>query len=459
MEQNKMERVLSAGLSAGADFSEIFIEETRSATVALRDGKVETAVSGIDYGIGIRLIRDGEVFYAYTSEDAEEILLSMIQDLSLAIASSKGLREAKPLAYGPPGLQHTILIQPVDRGQKAKPEYLRRADKAAREVSPLIQQVSAGMSDETSHILIANSEGLIAEDKRVRSRLSLNVTASENGEIFSAHEAPGAMAGFEFFDTLNYEELAAKAAERALTMLKADYAEGRKMPVILGNGFGGVIFHEACGHPLETEAVRLGASPFAGKIGQQIAHSAVSAVDDGTILNSWGSISIDDEGMPTEKTQLIKDGILQTFLSDRVGAEAVGVPRSGSARRESYRYAPVSRMRNTYIEAGSSTPAQLIQSVEDGIYAVKMGGGSVNPSTGEFNFAVEEGYKIEHGKITKPLRGATLIGLGQEILMQISGVANDFEIAAGMCGASSGSVPVTVGQPTIKVDEILVGGR
>jgi TldD protein len=231
------------------------------------------------------------------------------------------------------------------------------------------------------------------------------------------------------------------------------------MPVILGPGFGGVIFHEACGHPLETESIRKNASPFVGKLGEAIAQPCLTAIDDGTIPNAWGSLNIDDEGMATQKTTLIENGILKTFLSDKIGAKQVGVPRSGSARRESFRYAPVSRMRNTFIAAGNDSQDDMLSSIEDGFYAKVLGGGSVNPSTGEFNFSVQEGYRIEKGKITSPLRGATLLGKGHEIMPQISMVGSDLAISAGMCGASSGSVPVTVGQPTIKVDNILVGGR
>lgn len=231
------------------------------------------------------------------------------------------------------------------------------------------------------------------------------------------------------------------------------------MPVVMGNGFGGVIFHEACGHPLETESIRHEASPFCKKIGEQIAQPCLTAIDDGTMQGVWGSLEIDDEGTPTERTTLIENGVLKTYMSDRVGAEEVGIKRTGNARRESYQYAPVSRMRNTFIAPGKSTVEEMIASVDEGLYAAKMGGGSVNPATGEFNFAVEEGYVIRKGKLAEAVRGATLIGKGHEILPKISMVGSDLELAAGMCGASSGSVPVTVGQPTIKVDQILVGGR
>jgi TldD protein len=231
------------------------------------------------------------------------------------------------------------------------------------------------------------------------------------------------------------------------------------MPVVLGNGFGGVIFHEACGHPLETEAVRKNASPFADKVGQAVAQPILTAIDDGTLANRWGSLNVDDEGQPAQRTVLIENGILKGYLSDRIGARQVGVPRTGSARRESYKFAPVSRMRNTYIDRGPHTVADMIASVDHGLYARKMGGGSVDPATGEFNFAVQEGYVIRKGKVAEPVRGATLIGKGFEVLPLISMIGDDLELAAGMCGASSGWVPTTVGQPTLKIDRILVGGR
>jgi len=231
------------------------------------------------------------------------------------------------------------------------------------------------------------------------------------------------------------------------------------LPVVLGNGFGGVIFHEACGHPLETEAIRKNASPFCDKIGMEVGQPILTAIDDGTIPKKWGSCNVDDEGTPTQKTVLIENGILKNYLSDRIGAGQVGIPRSGSARRESYKFAPVSRMRNTFIAPGPDSVDEMIQSIDFGLYAKKMGGGSVNPGTGEFNFAVQEGYAIRKGKIAEPVRGSTLIGKGFEILPQISMIAEDLDLAAGMCGAASGWVPTTVGQPTLKIDSILVGGR
>ncbi len=245
---------------------------------------------------------------------------------------------------------------------------------------------------------------------------------------------------------------------QALVKLGAAPCPSGEMPVVIGNGFGGVIFHEACGHLLETTSVAKKASVFHDKMGEMIANPVVNAVDDGTLANEWGSINIDDEGLETQRTQLIKDGKLTSFMVDRMGGMKTGFEPTGSGRRESYKFAPTSRMRNTFIEPGDSSIDDMIGSVERGIYAKKMGGGSVQPGTGEFNFAVQEAYLIENGKITTPLKSATLISTGPKVLKEISMVGSDFALAAGMCGSVSGAVPTTVGQATLKVDSILVGG-
>ncbi|MCH1910909.1 TldD/PmbA family protein [Leptospira noguchii] len=460
MNINKAQLILEAGFSRKADFVEIFEEETRSSSVSLRDRKIEQSFAGIDYGIGIRLIYGTDVLYAHTNNEDLEHLISLIDILADSRSAAKDKRQTLVLKgdlKAPSFSIHTIDPRKISPDQKL--EILYRADKTARGVSSNIVQVSVSASDSVSRIGIYNSEGLSLEDLRVRSRFNINVTAEKEGERFVASENPGAKKGFEFFSDLPVEQLSKIAAERSLLMLSAGYIEGKKMPVVMGNGFGGVIFHEACGHPLETEAIRKKSSPFVDKLGKKIAQSCLTAIDDGTIPDSWGSINVDDEGTAPQKTILIENGILKNYLSDRVGAQEVGVERTGSARRESYMYAPVSRMRNTYIAAGKDSLDSMLSGIDYGLFAKKMGGGSVNPSTGEFNFSVEEGYVIRNGKIAEPVRGATLIGKGDEILPKISMVGKDLELAAGMCGAASGSVPVTVGQPSLKVDEILVGGR
>ncbi|MDR2732358.1 MAG: TldD/PmbA family protein [Fibromonadaceae bacterium] len=455
---NLAKKILDFCLEAGASFAEIYEEETRKSHLSLKDNAIDGASASIIYGIGIRMLYGTEVLYGYTSDASEDALLNIAKNLSLA----KNKRESQKLQFGEEknymSYSEDNFKDPRVLGQSYKKDFLFAANSAAR-INPKILQVETSIADSVQNINIWNSEGLQISDSRARTRFSVNATAAENTERTSAHEAPGALGGFEFLEKLPVEKLAASCAERALRMLSAPYIKGGQMPVVMGNAFGGVIFHEACGHPLETEAVRRQASPFCGKLGEQVAQPVLTAIDDGTLSGVWGSLAVDDEGTPTQKTILIENGILKNFLSDRVGATELGLPMTGSARRESYKFAPVSRMRNTFIAPGNFTLQDMLATVDNGLYAAKMAGGSVNPATGEFNFAVEEGYEIKNGKLGGAVRGATLIGLGHEILPKISMVGNDFELAAGMCGASSGHVPVCVGQPSIKVDSILVGGR
>ncbi|MDR3001172.1 MAG: TldD/PmbA family protein [Fibromonadaceae bacterium] len=451
-------KILDFCLEAGADFAEIYEEETRKSYLSLKDNAIEGASASIVYGIGIRMIYGTEVLYGFTSDSSEEALLNIAKNLSLA----KNQKGTKKTQFGAEQ-NYTSFCKdnfkdPRILGQSFKKDFLFAANMAAR-ISPKILQLEASIGDTVQNINIWNSEGLQISDNRARTRFTVSATAAENSERTSAHEAPGALGGYEFLDSLPVKDLAKSSAERALRMLSAPHIKGGKMPVIMGNAFGGVIFHEACGHPLETEAVRRQASPFCGKLGEQIAHPVLTAIDDGTLNGVWGSLAVDDEGTPTQRTVLIENGILKNFLSDRVGAMELDLPLTGSARRESYKYAPVSRMRNTFIAPGNSTLQEMLATVDEGLYAAKMAGGSVNPATGEFNFAVEEGYEIKNGKLGNAVRGATLIGLGHEILPKISMIGNDFALAAGVCGASSGHVPAAVGQPSIKVDSILVGGR
>lgn len=451
-------QVIDAGLSAGADFVEVFAEETRFGSVTLRESKVESASAGTDYGVGVRLIYGSEVRYGYTSRDDRDSLVGLAQDLAGKPSEATVGRSPSSGHRAPVGL-HAAAIPMSDKGQLAKLEHLRLADATARSLSSEVAQVTASAIDRDSRIALWNSEGLSMEDRRSWCRFTVAVVAERHGERHTGSESPGERRGYEFLAGLDVAGYTRSATERALRMLDAGYVEAGEMPVVMGNGFGGVIFHEACGHPLETEALRRKATPFAGRIGEQIAHSCLTAIDDGTIPHAWGSLEYDDEGHPTQRTVLIENGVLKTFLSDRVGAAECGVARSGSARRESYKYAPVSRMRNTFIAAGESSLQDMLSKAGDGLYAARMGGGSVNPATGEFNFAVEEGYRIRNGRLAEAVRGATLIGRGHEILPRISMVGSDLELAAGSCGASSGLVPVCVGQPSLLVDRILVGGR
>ena len=339
-------------------------------------------------------------------------------------------------------------------------QVLRAADSAARAVDSRITQVTAGLLSREQHVLIANSEGLYTGDTRVYTRLLCSAVASDGTENQTGTDNPGALMGFELFETrVDPEAVGRKAAQTAVTMLTAPYCRAGEMPVVIAGGFGGVIFHEACGHSLEATSVAPGMSEFCGKLGQAIAAPCVTAIDDGTMPGEWGSENIDDEGTPTTRLVLIENGVLKNYMVDRLNGLKMGMAPTGNARRESYAYAPTSRMRNTFIAPGNDDEQEMIRTMGDGLYAAQMGGGSVNPATGEFNFAVQEGYLVQDGKITTPVRGASLIGKGAQILMRIDRVGKTMTMGQGMCGSLSGSVPTNVGQPTIRVSLLTVGGK
>jgi TldD protein len=455
-----LEKILQRSLEGGAGFAEIYLEESGSSAYELLDRKIHSISSGTIRGLGLRLLYGTKVCYGHSSQLDETSLLTLAANLAAArgpgeTAASRPL----PPSPVPAARRHPALVSGLAVPARERVEMLRYCDTKIRSIDSCLKQVTVRCAEKDQRVWIFNSEGLAAADQRTYSRLSVSAVAEKDGERQTASENPGRHGGYEFFRSLNLDNLCQTVAFRAVTMLHAEYARGGKLPVIIGNGFGGVIFHESCGHLLETESVRKNASIFAGRLDQAIAHPAVTAVDDGTIPGLWGSINLDDEGMPAQRTVLIENGVLKSYLSDRVGSLEVQVPRTGSGRRESYYLAPVARMRNTYIDRGNDQLADMLASIDHGLYAKTMGGGSVNPATGEFNFAVQEAYEITGGKMGKPRRGATLIGQGSEVLHRISMVGGDLDFDAGVCGAASGSVPTTVGQPTIKVDELLVGGR
>ncbi len=451
-------KVIDHALSNGADFAELFFEDTYNSSIHFNDNKTKQNNVGNDFGAGIRVFYGQTEIYAYTNDLSER---SLMQAADAASKAAKGKSEKKVIDFTTLEFENKHLIKiPNDSvDKKAKINFIQKINKAARSAGDLITQVDIGFTEKMQHIWIANSEGLWTEDDRNYSRVYVRSIASNGSEKQIGAEGPGGFAGYEFFNSLDPEYLGKETARIAMTMLKAKYAPSGKFPVVIDNGFGGVIFHEACGHALETTAVAKGASVFAGKIGEKVANSVVTAIDDGTIPNGWGSENIDDEGMPTQRTVLIDKGILKSYMVDKMGSIKTGYARTGSGRRQSYQFAPASRMRNTFIDNGSDKLDEMIASIEKGIYAKKMGGGSVMPGTGNFNFAVSEGYLIKNGEIKEPVRGATLIGNGANALQKISMVADNLEMGQGMCGSVSGSVPANVGQPAIKIDEIVVGGR
>lgn len=450
--------VLLAALSTGGDFAEIFVEDTYNTVIRMMNGTVEEGVSGRDYGVGIRIFQGTKSVYAYTNKMERSNLLKVALEAAAALPGTKQV-ESIVLNRCVVDKFNPIKIIPRDISQREKVDVMKKAHYAAFGYDDQITQVTVNYLDTDQSIMIANSEGLLTDDRRVRTRLAINAVASKGSEKQSGFYGPGRHMGFELFDHIDVEEYAREAARTAVTMVNADYAPSGRYPVIINNEFGGVIFHEACGHGLEATSVAKGTSVFAGKLGQKVASELVTAVDDGSIPNAWGSQNIDDEGTKTRRNVLIENGILKGYMIDKLNGRRMGMKPTGNARRQSYKFAPTSRMTNTFICPGDSTVDEIISNTEFGLFAKRMGGGSVNPATGEFNFSVGEGYLVRNGKIEKPVRGATLIGRGSEILKKIDMVASNLATGQGMCGSLSGSIPADVGQPTIRVSEITVGGR
>ncbi|MCE5172242.1 TldD/PmbA family protein [Paenibacillus profundus] len=453
-----IENMLTAALATGGDFAEVFVEDKTANSLGMIGGIVESALSGRDYGVGIRIINGLFAVYAYTNDCSEDNLIKVATSAAQAIRGQVKDITIDLRRTTIPN-RHVIQFNPSDFAKARKIEWMRRAHSAAKDYSPVISQTSITLTDSVQNVCIANSEGLLVEDCRTYTRMGFNAIAEAGATKQSGYLGPGAYAGMEFIETMDIERYAREAARIATTMVNAKYAPSGKLPVIIDNGFGGVIFHEACGHGLEATSVAKKASVFADKLGEQVASPLVTAIDDGTIPNAWGSLNIDDEGAPTQRNVLIENGILKSYLIDKLGGLKMGMASTGSGRRQSYQFAPTSRMNNTFIAAGDSTTEEIIANTEYGLYAKHMGGGSVNTATGEFNFAVNEGYIVRNGKIEEPVKGATLIGKGMETLQKIDMVGDNLDHGQGMCGSLSGSIPVNCGQPMIRVSEMTVGGR
>ncbi len=453
-------QLIDIALQTGGDFVEVFTEQTDCTELSARGSQIENAVSGTDFGVGIRLIKDLSCFYGYANSSDPEVLKALAKQLSESLKGSRldgQTQVLNPLLTAPS--PHIFLNSPRTVAMQTKADLLRSAHFAATGFDKTIIQTDARYLDQDQHIQIANSNGLYATDRRVRTRVLFRAMAEFEGRMESGYSGPGALQGFEFYEGIDLNAHAIKAAQMAATMVKADYCPAGKFPVIIDNGFGGLIFHEACGHSLEGSAVSRGNSVFTGKLGQKIASDVVTLVDDGSIQNAWGSSGIDDEGTPTQKNMLIENGTLKNYMLDTLSAKRMGAVANGSSRRQSYRFAPTSRMSNTYIDSGAHQVADMFAATENGLFAKSLGAGSVNPTTGDFNFSVVEGYWIKNGKIEKPVRGATLVGNGAEILRQVDMVGNNLKLEQGYCYAASGAIFVSMGQPTLRIQSMTVGGR
>jgi len=455
-------RILDACLSGSADYAEVFQEEGHSRSVSLLNGRVLKAGTSYSSGTGIRILAGTNSVYVYSNENDAEALIKLATEASCA-ASGGTCNQVSTGRSQPDRLVRTseklVKTDPMLIPKSTVVEKLRAASEYALSVSPMITQAAAGFNCTDRVARVTNTRGVNREDETERIRFSVETVATKDNEKQTGRIAPGTMCGYEFFDNYPLEEKTRECCDTAIRMVNCGYAPSGKMAVVLSNGFGGVIFHEACGHALEATSVGIGSSYFKDMLGKQIASPIVSARDNARIAGGWGSYDTDDEGNQSSDLLLIENGILKNYLVDELGSRRMGMKPTGCSRRQDYTYAPTSRMSNTYICNGTSTPSEIISNTEYGLYCTQLGGGSVDTSTGDFNFAANEAFIIRNGRICEPVRGATLIGKGQEILKNIDMCGNDLEHEAGVCGSVSGGVPVTVGQPTIRVSSILVGGR
>lgn len=448
--------LLRRALSRGGDFAEVFAEDRHSLSMRLEDRQIENVVSGTDRGAALRVIRGLSTAFGYVESVDEASLLDLAARLSRSQKAGPGV--VHPLQTPPARPRFWVRRDPVTVGAERKAALLRLLDDTARSLSPEVQQVIAGYSENRQQVWVANSEGVTAVDDRTRVMIAVTVMARRGDLIQTGHETLAHHGGFELFDEQAVSRLATEATLKALAMLDSIPAPAGRMPVVLANGFGGVLFHEACGHGLEADYILKKTSVWEGKKGHRVASSEVCAYDDGIAPGMWGSNGCDDEGTPVQRTLVIEEGVLTGYLSDRLRAARLGLPLTGNGRRQDFRHIPYPRMTNTYFGPGRYTPQEIIADTPRALYAKSLSGGQVNPATGEFVFGVAEGYLIEGGKVGPAVRGATLIGNGLEVLQGIDAIADDLEIKAGMCGKEGQTVPVGSGQPTLRIRELTVGG-
>lgn len=457
--ESLIQRTLGAALDTGGEFAEVFVEDKRSTAATFDDGRVEELSSGRDRGAGIRVVSGDTTGFAHTADLSESGLVTAASAAAAAARGGGGGTRTVELDAVEAPRPNDIAVLPETVAKAAKVELLGRADAAARDTGTAITQVMARYADSRRRILVANSDGLLGGDDQVRTLFSVSCVATGDTGMQTGRESIGRTVGFELFDTYDVEALARTAADRALTKLAAVPAPSGEMPVVIGSGGGGVLFHEACGHGLEADLVNKNASVFAGRVGEKVAADGVTIVDDGTMAAEWGCFAIDDEGRPAQRNTLIEDGVLTDYMWDMLRARKQRRASSGNGRRQSYQHLPMVRMTNTYLGNGSTDPDDIIAGTERGVYVAQLGGGQVNTATGDFVFGMTEAYLIEDGRLTAPIREGNLIGNGPEVLTMIDALGNDFAMGSpGTCGKDGQGVPVGDGTPTLRVARLTVGG-
>jgi TldD protein len=449
-------RVLERALAHGGDFGEVYAEDRYGFAVGLDDSKLERPQTGSERGASVRVVHGEATYFGHVDGLAEDDLLRVAESVSQAVRAGESRTPAALKAASSESV-HPIKERPEEVDAARKAQLLRDCDERARAESGDVTQVMASYAENRRIVEIFNSEGIAAGDDRTRVRLGVQVIAKRDSRVETGHETLGGHVGFEILET-DPTDVAQRAARKAVIALDAVDAPSGKMPVVVGNAFGGVLLHEAVGHGLEADHIQKRSSVWAGKLGEMVAEGFVTAYDDGRMTNEWGSDGIDDEGTPTQRTTIIEDGKLVSYLYDLIRARKDDVASTGNGRRESFRHLPVPRMTNTYFAPGTQTKDELIAGVERGLYAVSFGGGQVEPATGDFVFGVSEAYLIENGEVTSPVRGATLIGNGIEALAAVDGIADDLAIATGFCGKAGQRVAAGVGQPHVRIRALTVGG-
>jgi len=459
LEMNKLERVFGVLGARRIDYADLYFQYTRSEGWSLEEGIVKSGSFNIEQGVGVRAVAGEKTAFAYS----DEISFDALQDAAKATRAIAGSGQAKRVKSNEQKLPASLYreIDPVASLDSArKVALLEKLEKKCRALDPRITQVMASLGGEYDVVLVARADGKLAADVRPLVRLSVQVIAESNGRRESGSSGGGGRTDYAMFTDELLDRYAKQAVSQALVNLEARAAPAGTMTVVLGPGWPGVLLHEAVGHGLEGDFNRKGSSAFAGRLGQRVASRGVTVIDDGTLPGRRGSLTIDDEGNPTQRTVLIEDGVLRTYLQDSLNARLLKMPLTGNARRESFAHVTMPRMTNTYMLAGSHDPEEIIRSVKKGLYASNFGGGQVDITNGKFVFSAAEAYLIEDGKVTTPVKGATLIGNGPDALTRVSMIGNDLELdwGIGTCGKEGQSVPVGVGQPTLKIEGLTVGG-
>ncbi len=457
LEDTIVRKVLGAALSTGGEWAEIYAEDRLSHSIRLEDRRVEELVTGRDRGAGVRVVRGTSSAYAYTNRLDSDSLLEAAR-VAAAALREQPVAEIRDLRPRTPAVRHPVAVDPAGVERTTLADTVRRADDAARAHDPSVVQVIAGYSDTRQRVLIVNSEGFSTDEDRVRTRFVVQVVAARDGVVQTGFEGPGRSCGFELLDQFPPEEIARAAAGRAVAMLASQPAPAGEMPVVIAAGNGGVLFHESSGHGMEADLIAKEASVYRGKQGKLIGVPEFNGVDDATVEGAWGSFAFDDEGTPAQRTVLFQGGVCTDYLTDLIRSRQLGQAATGNGRRQSFTEVPIPRMTNTYVLPGDDDPEEIIRQTPRGLYAKWLGGGQVNPVTGEFVFGVAEGYLIENGEVTTPVRGANLVGDGPSVIASVDALGTDFDVKEGICGKEGQGVPVGNGAPTMRISRMTVGG-